>query len=170
VSNSAITTTESIDLPYEIEHMRAAYRLLPLYGAQDPQLRNLIIESFWVHARNLIEMFLEKSNSVNPRRMAASGYAPLDGAKLQTFYSSICKQITHLKAGRPVTGKLNCRDPEFINLIEAEIAHFIAQVRPDVHAYLGPDKIGEPMIPDHVPLGPSGQTGTVSGWTGPRGP
>ena len=167
-TNQSANTTESIDLPYEIDHLRAAYRLLPQYGPQDPHLHNLIVEAFWLHARNLVEMFLGRSNATNPNHMA-SDYTPREIAKLTGYYGLICKQITHLKNGRPVadTDKLNCRDPDFIDLIEEEIAQFIGLVRADVRAHLGPDKVGSPMLPDRV-IGPRNSTSTVArGWTGP---
>ena len=38
--------------------LRQSYNFLPKYGVLDGDLNNLIIEGFWMHARNLIEMFL----------------------------------------------------------------------------------------------------------------
>ena len=59
--------------------------------------------------------------------MTSSGYAPIDNGKLLVLYGLICQQITHLKDGRPILEdkKLNCEDPDTINLLETEIAHFI---------------------------------------------
>ncbi|BBO06277.1 hypothetical protein SG09_56270 [Bradyrhizobium ottawaense] len=170
MSQVTLTTTHTIDLPYEIDHLRAAYRLLPQYGSRDPHLRNLIIEGFWLHARNLIEMFLGKRNATDPK-LVAPNYSPNDQAKLQSYYGKICNQITHLDDGRPVAdgGKLDCGDPSLIIWLEDEIAHFLAQVDPGLSAHLGPEQIGLPM----GPLGPSlsaTNAPTVHGWTGPAGP
>jgi hypothetical protein len=174
MTQAALSTTHTIDLPYEIDHLRAAYRLLPVYGPQDKHLQNLLIEGFWLHARNLVEMFLEKRNATDPSDVASSSYAPKDPVKLGDYYGRICKQITHLKDGRPVADvdKLNSRDPNFITLIEDEIAHFLGHVGPDVLAHLGPDKIGTPMLPDVIaPQAPSATNAPIAfGWTGPAAP
>jgi len=172
MSQVALSTTHTIDLPYEIDHLRAAYRLLPLYGSLDKHLNNLIIEGFWLHARNLVEMFLGKRNATDPT-LIARGYVPKDADKLGDYYSKICKQITHLQDDRPVADadKLNCRDPNFIAFIEDEIAHFLSHVRADVLAHLGPDKIGAPMRSEPEGPPPSATNApTASGWTGPAGP
>src|SRR5438552_3414400 len=100
MSQNSANTTHTIDLPYEIDHLRAAYRLLPRYGSQDPHLKNLLIEGFWLHARNLIEMFLGKRNATDPAH-AATGYAPPKQTQLTDLYKKICIQITHLQDGRP---------------------------------------------------------------------
>jgi hypothetical protein len=127
--------------------LRAAYRLLPEYGQRDPHLRNLIIEGYWVHARNLIEMFLRKRNATNPLIVAGTGYAPKEPAQLATWYGLICKQISHLQTGRPIdSGKLKARDPDFVRLIEAEIAHFKAHLSAGLQSII--DSLPPPMIPD----------------------
>ena len=125
-------STESIDLPYEIETLREAYRLLPEYGAKDHHLRNFLIEGFWLHARNLIEMFLGKRNAIDPNEVASPDYAPGHPADLANWYKVICNQISHLQGRRPVeqSKKLNSRDPKFVKLIEAEIANFLAHLPP----------------------------------------
>lgn len=171
---TAVSTTHSIDLPYEIAHLRAAYRLLPLYASHDAFLKNLLIEGFWLHARNLIEMLLGKRNATDPLLAAGIGYSPLDVQALTDLYGKICNQITHLQDGRPTSvGKLNCRDPNVISLLEREIAHFLGQVRPEIMAGLGPEKIGLPMAPDPILTvrgPPSATNAPVFGWTGPSGP
>jgi hypothetical protein len=165
-------TAHSIDLPYEIETLRAAYRLLPEYGPQDHHLKNLIVEGFWLHARNLLEMFLGKRNAISPTGLVGKAYAPKWREKLQIWYGLICNQISHLQDGRPVeqTAKLNSRDPDFVNLIEAEIANFLAGVPPEAQAYF--KDLPPPMVADLKVAGPPnatnslGFTGTGPGWPG----
>ncbi len=170
MSQPTPSTTHTIDLPYEIDHLRAAYRLLPRFGWQDKHLNNLIIEGFWLHARNLIEMFLRKRNATDPG-LIAPNYAPKDPTKLRDYYAKICNQNTHLQDGRPVAdaGKLDCRDVDLIIWLEDEIAHFLAQVDPSVRASFGPQQIGTPMGPQG-PTPSATNAPTVHGWTGPGGP
>ena len=65
MSATPITTTHTVDLPYEIDMLRASYNLFGRFSATDPWLKNLIIEGFWLHARNLIELFLGKRNAAS---------------------------------------------------------------------------------------------------------
>jgi hypothetical protein len=154
--SAELSTTHAIDLPYEIDMLRAAYRLLPEYGQGDPHLKNLIIEGFWLHARNLIEMFLGKCNATRPRLVAGEEYAPWEPVQLRTWYSLICNQITHLQNGRPVDdGKLDARDPNFVRLIEAEIANFKAHLSASLQSIF--DSLPPPMIPDLRVSGPRGR-------------
>ncbi|GMO78860.1 hypothetical protein [Bradyrhizobium ottawaense] len=169
MSQPAPNTTHTIDLPYEIDHLRAAYRLLPQFGPQNKHLNNLIIEGFWLHARNLLEMFLGKRNATDPK-LIAPNYQPKDTTKMRDYYAKICNQITHLQDGRPVAdaGKLDCQDVGLITWLEDEIAHFLGQVDPSLRSSLGPQQIGYPM-------GPQGPTPSATnspiahGWTGPAG-
>ena len=49
-------------LPYEIDMLRSTY--LTLYqGGVDWAIRNALIESFCIHARNLLEFFSKKADS-----------------------------------------------------------------------------------------------------------
>ena len=164
-------TTHTIDLPYEIDMLRAAYRLLPEYGPKDAHLNNLIIEGFWLHVRNLIEMFLGKRNATNPNAAADATYAPKDAAKLLSWYKLICNQISHLQDGRPVDDKqkLHARDPDFVNLIEAEIANFAAKLPPAIQLLC--NSLPPPMVADLKVAGPSGGTNSPGFWgTGPANP
>lgn len=147
------------------------HRLLPQYGSQDKNLRNLIIEGFWLHARNLIEMFLGKWNATDPK-LIAPNYSPKDSAKMATYYGKICNQITHLQDGRPVAdaGKLDCEDVGLIVWLEEEIAHFISHVDPGLRSHLTPQHIGYPMGPRGPTLSATNVTTSVQGWTGPAGP
>jgi hypothetical protein len=154
------STTHTIDIPYEITMLRAAYELYPKFSSTDPFLRNIIIESYWLHARNITEMMLGKRNATDPKAIAGANYAPLDQTELTAMYSLICAQISHLKDGRPViaSDKLDMHDPKYVNLIENEIAHFVIGVpegiRPN-YAVL-PNR----MLPRLLNVGPAGPSAT----------
>ena len=164
------STTHTIDLPYEIDMLRAAYRMLLEYGERDTHLKNLIIEGFWLHARNLIEMFLGKRNATRPRLVAGAQYTPREPAQLATWYGLICNQITHLQDGRPVDDeKLNARDPDFVRLIEAEIANFKGHLSAGLRSIV--DSLPPPMIPDLRVGGPrAASSESFAPVTGPAGP
>jgi hypothetical protein len=158
-----ITTTHTIDLPYEINTLRQSSDLLPKYGHLDVNLKNLIVEGFWLHARNLIELFLQKRNATDPHAIVRAGYSPKDEPQLGTLYRLICNQITHLADGRPVrdADKLDCGDPANIRLLEDEIANFISWLNPTAANSILPQINTSPMEPAPRGLGPTRYTSSV---------
>lgn len=80
--------------------MRETYRLLQR-GAPSQFDRNMHIEAYHLHARNLIEFFKNKDPcDIDPRRFTQSGYEP-DGNFIDSkLEAKINQQISHLTAKR----------------------------------------------------------------------
>ncbi len=83
-------------IPYEIGMMRALHRRLAS-GSLSQLCRNAEIESFHIHARNLMEFFKnDKQCAIDPRTFTSKNYR-IDGdfisKKLET---KISQQIVHL--------------------------------------------------------------------------
>src|SRR5262249_32058707 len=104
-------------LPYEIDMFRATYIKL-CAGIDDWATKNAFIESFFIHARTLLEFF-----SLNPNAWPVTGlcdrsYEPLDKAKCMSFLSRVSNQIVHLGAMRVAAQerKLDASDPSIARL------------------------------------------------------
>jgi hypothetical protein len=87
-----------------------------------------LIESFCVHARNLIEFFQE-----NHRRYTDGSYQPFSTAKqeLDTVVLRLNNQISHLKIGRTIvtSDKIDIKErAKILNMLSREIAQFKAHL------------------------------------------
>jgi hypothetical protein len=89
-------------LPYELDMLEQTLARL-LANANAPVVSNALIESFWTHARNLIEFFNQpKGDGITGTASAQDmtvGYSP--DAKLKTIDQLINQQISHLQYDRP---------------------------------------------------------------------
>jgi hypothetical protein len=111
-------------LPYEVWMMRETHHLLR-EEKHPPPIRNALIESFCIHARNLIEFFKAADCDFDPRRFAK------DGSQLQKRFvgdavlSRIARQIAHISRDRItlVHDKIDREEQDKIKAdIEAELA------------------------------------------------
>jgi hypothetical protein len=119
--------------PYEVDMLRGSYQLLQRAGAfgalnQDErrQLANALIESFCVHARNLIDFFKGKSAFI-PRDFTIAAYRPPSGKIAGEANQRITWQISHFTANRTkhVDGKIDDKERrEILLALEREIQRF----------------------------------------------
>jgi hypothetical protein len=111
----------------------------------DQVINNALIESFCVHARNLIEFFAEEA-----RHYTTQSYRPfchISRKRLESIRGKINVQISHVKyQGRTTNDadKITARErAEIINILAAEISEFKAHLLP---------KYGQSEIRDLRPL------------------
>jgi hypothetical protein len=83
-------------LAYEIEMLREMH--IRTGDSNDTILENAKMESFCVHARNLIEFFQSKKKGMNAKMLTDSDYIPFkhDERMIRTIKHRISSQITHL--------------------------------------------------------------------------
>jgi hypothetical protein len=91
-------------LPYELDMLEQTLVRLLDGKVTDRVLQNALIESFWTHARNLIEFFNCKEKGDGQTGVASAqdmttGYAV--DTKLTEVNDLINKQISHLQYDRP---------------------------------------------------------------------
>lgn len=112
---------------YEVEMMREAFRRLAV-GAPDQFTRNIHIEAFHLHARNLIEFFKNKDPcDIDPRRFTETGYQPDGNFINASLEAKINQQISHLTAKRTDNPADQLGPNEFAAIaaaIEKQIARF----------------------------------------------
>jgi hypothetical protein len=115
-------------LPYEIKMLVATYARLVNRRPEDDQfLTNVFVESFCLHARNLLEFFEKggKSKGVVPQNYARPDYKCLHPRRHSV---EINQQISHLIfGGRFATsdGKIGERERlEILETVRTELAHF----------------------------------------------
>jgi hypothetical protein len=113
-------------IPYEVNMLRATYKEL-LAPSPSRLIRNVVIESFHIHARNLIEFFKnDKQCVVDPRRYMTPDYR-IDGDFIaRSLETRISQQIVHLTAQR-IAGKGQLDNPErdqTVTAIEQQISRF----------------------------------------------
>jgi hypothetical protein len=124
-------------LPYEISMMRGSIEVLstPLLGTF---ATNAFIETFCLHARNLIEFFRNKEGcEFDPQDFTTAAFevktAFIGNGPLQW----INKQVSHLTKGRTKdpAEKINTADiAEMNRAIEAEIERFLRHLTPERRA------------------------------------
>jgi hypothetical protein len=90
-------------LPYELDMLEQTLARLQA-NANDTVVSNALIESFWTHARNLIEFFTHPTKGDGTTGTASAldmttGYFP--DTKLKEIDQLINQQITHLQYDRP---------------------------------------------------------------------
>jgi hypothetical protein len=98
-------------------------------------LNNALIESFCVHARNLIEFFQDKQSMSTYADPNYKAFRVFDSTKISKIYKKLCAQITHLvyqgQQDRTilVSQKIDARDRyEILNILRTEITTFKAHV------------------------------------------
>jgi hypothetical protein len=124
-------------LPYEIDMLRSLYVELSR-GEYSPLTHNAIIESFHIHACNLIEFFKNKKPcDFDPRLFTKPPYEPNGNFINAGLETSINQQISHLTTGRKSVGTLKLGPPQWVQIgraIEAEIEPFEIALRPEFRA------------------------------------
>jgi hypothetical protein len=119
-------------IPYEVGMMRALHKKL---GTPSPtQLdRNADIESFHVHARNLIELFTNnKQCAIDPRAFTTNDYQINGDFIPRTLKTKISQQIVHLAHERTDVDADKLSDDErnrTVTAIEKEIKRFEEALR-----------------------------------------
>ena len=112
---------------YEVQMMRECWRQLQR-GAYNQFDRNMNIECFNLHARNLIEFFKNKDPcDIDPRRFTKPDYKPNGNFIDSTLEAKINQQISHLTSDRTDDPKKQLGMKEFRKTgeaIEKEIARF----------------------------------------------
>ncbi len=99
-------------IPYEIGMMRALYKRL-VAGASSQLCRNAEIESFHIHARNLMEFFKnDKQCAIDPRAFATEDYQIAGNFIPAKLESKISQQIVHLTHERTDIEKDKLSDAE----------------------------------------------------------
>jgi hypothetical protein len=115
------------DLPYEIDMLRHTYGRLLNHGPEDIVGQNALIESFCVHARNLLELFNGHNKAIPVREMVVESYEPI---RLNALYGQISEQINHLSSRREGAEKINATGPQIIGFLEREISRFQDHLKP----------------------------------------
>ena len=156
---------------YEIKMMQETYRLCweevnNDASDQEKIINNALIESFCVHARNLIEFFQDKTFMRIYKNTSYDAFP--DKNKLSAIYQRLCAQISHLvfkgKQHRTINAaqKIDAKDRyEILYIVGTEIAEFKKHLLP-TYAHFA-DTIPIPPHPFAVPkgMGPSATTTTT---------
>ncbi|WP_369723841.1 hypothetical protein AB8Z38_07290 [Bradyrhizobium sp. LLZ17] len=123
-------------LCYEVGMMR---QLLPVLAHSPPSQfeRNIHIECFHLHARNLIEFFKNKDPcDIDPRRFTKPSYQPDGNFIDKDLEARINQQISHLTSNRVGAKQLGPSDWRKISAtIEAEIARFEKHLTKDAEGH-----------------------------------
>lgn len=113
-------------LPYEITMLRGSHRLLRRLddlGARDDaertDLANALIESFCVHARNLIDFLKGKNQDFKPHQFTVATYAPPAGTIARNAITQINEQISHLTRGRTTSAEEKINAPRRLEILMA---------------------------------------------------
>jgi hypothetical protein len=119
-------------LPYEVKMLFVTHDALYPPGRLVGGDLNVVLESFCIHARNLIEMFTRKRGE---RYVLATDYIPSYSAfqgcqsEISDLYKKICEQISHLTYDRKrdPADKIQTDKhvPRARQLLEAEIKAFV---------------------------------------------
>jgi hypothetical protein len=137
VSDAVLKEFFNEHLPYEIEMMRGLYDELST-GSSTWLMHNARIESFHIHARNLIEFFKNKRPcDFDPRLFTHGRYQPNGNFVDNRLEGKINQQISHLTADRTsdATKKLGPRDwAKIKGAVEKEIARWEEALSPEYKA------------------------------------
>jgi hypothetical protein len=158
-------------LPYEIDMLRAAYLhfngLARLDPAQTAFYRNVLIESFCVHARALLDFFANRSNDATDALPSdfTDGFSPtfdLTKDPLKALRVKLNKQLFHLTKNRTIVSDEKfdiIRDGRVVlENIEPAIRRFTACLKPEFQNFRcltdpihfapdAPDSIHAPTVP-----------------------
>jgi hypothetical protein len=185
VSKSPIDLEEFMKehVKYEIDMLRCARWCLASRNwdctlPSDWTIRNALIESYWVHARNLLDFFRDGKHSSKATQFCVS-YGKLDfkksiklgskTTKAGDLYKNICDQITHLGESRTadVSEKLDVMDQAIYDFVEMEINRFRDHLK-DVYKGLIPTWAGPPKTIGVS--GPPAASSTALPFVGATGP
>jgi hypothetical protein len=123
-------------LPHEIEMFRATYELAR--AARPAAEHEALLESFLLHARNLIEFFQDRpSCHFDPRMFTSGGYQLNRDFVADTVLPRLNRQIGHLTVKRTTqeADRLGPRDWALIlRALEEEIARFTRALSKDYAA------------------------------------
>jgi hypothetical protein len=136
-------------LPYEISMLRATYDLA---RAQKPATEhNAAVESFLLHARNLIEFFRDRpSCDFDPRMFTNAGYRLNKDFIADALALRVSSQISHLTARRisQAADELGPRDWALIlRALEEETSRFVKALTKD---YAAKWLLHQPQTPARV--------------------
>ena len=121
-------------IPYEVGMMRALHKRLSA-GSCPRLCRNAEIESFHIHARNLMEFFTDdKQCAIDPRTFTTGNYRIQGNFIPRTLENKISQQIVHLTHERTDVemDKLSDRErDETLQHIEKQIVLFEKALTPE---------------------------------------
>lgn len=138
---NALRSTDESDwikhLCYEIEMFRTCFLILK-NGTNNQFERNMHIECFILHARNLLEFFKNKNHSdVDPRRFTNTSYNPDGNFINNSLERKMNQQISHLTSDRIKNNENQLIAKNFHEIsisIEDEIKRFEACLKPQFQA------------------------------------
>jgi hypothetical protein len=145
---------------YEVEMLWGTYQRFIENYPRDQVIRNALIESFCLHARNLIE-FLQTKH----RKYAHRSYQPFAAVpknKIDTITDRLNNQISHLRLGRTIerSEKIDIKErEEILQLLSGEISQFKANL---TSGYKNVDAPDLPPVPLRETLFPAGTITTTS--------
>ena len=123
--------------PFEVSMLRDTFERLQ-HGPLEQQLANALIESFALHARNLIDFFCDtpSERKAIAARHFTTGYTPFEGRRIKSSdeYAKINDQVAHLGYGRTTDAKrkFNLADRRTVaGWIETEIPVFLRHLLPN---------------------------------------
>jgi hypothetical protein len=125
---TSVSQAFTADLPYEIDMLRNTYERLLNHSLEDNVGQNALIESFCVHARNLLEFFNGHREAIPVFEMVDANYKPIS---LNALYGRLSEQINDLSSGREGAEKINATDPQIIGSLEREISRFKNHLKPE---------------------------------------
>jgi hypothetical protein len=174
-------------LVYEINMFRHAYNFLRV-PAWSQEMANALIESFCVHARNLIDFFSEYSETpgqsrdyIGARHFCKDFQSWTKGGPTDDVKNRLNRQISHLTYDREAATNRKIGPDErneLVELIEREIEIFASHLR-EPYTARWPFKQNGPvnylMKIEETPYTATNHiitsSGTIyKGWTGPAGP
>ena len=139
-------------LPHEIEMFRATYELAR--AARPAAEHEALLESFLMHARNLIEFFQDRPSCAFAPPMFTSGRYQLNRDLVaDTVLPRLNRQIGHLTVKRTTqeTDRLGPRDWALIlRALEEEIARFTRALSKDYAAKWAPQLPPKTETPEPV--------------------
>jgi hypothetical protein len=122
-------------IPYEVGMMRALHRRLAA-GSPSRLCRNADIESFHVHARNLMEFFKDdKQCCIDPRTFTTRDYRVQGNFIPKKLEDKISQQIVHLTHERTDVEADKLSDAErdqTLKCIEKQIERFEKELQPNL--------------------------------------
>lgn len=139
--NKLLEECREVHFPYELRMLAETYQRLK--GLGPGACRNVLIESFCVHARNLIEFYRGsgKNDHMKAKYFTREGiYRPEyvgdpDGAIGRTLYAKLSQQVMHMSKGRTSdpAKKIGSKDRETIfEALRKETALFLARMDPPI--------------------------------------
>jgi hypothetical protein len=150
---------------YEIKMLQETYRRCWEEVSDDAEdekkiLNNALIESFCVHARNLIEFFQDKKFRVTYANSQYLPFSQVSPNTMNAIYGRLCAQITHLvhsgTQNRTIDAlqKINAKDRyEILGILRGEIIQFKGKLVPS-YAQMAA-AIPEPLHPFNIPVAQS---------------